>query len=79
LARCGGNFSVANGISENGTVAGWATDTVGKQAVIWDQTGIVDPGEPPACDPADFSQADLDDDADVDLNDFPTFGLNFTG
>jgi probable HAF family extracellular repeat protein len=46
LGTLGGNYSGANGISENGMIAGWATDTIGKQAVIWDQGGIADLGEP---------------------------------
>ncbi|MHC4610085.1 MAG: DUF3466 family protein, partial [Planctomycetota bacterium] len=49
LGTLGGSSSKANGISENGLVAGWSTHPLsGKHAVIWDRNGeIVDIGAPP--------------------------------
>jgi probable HAF family extracellular repeat protein len=47
LGTLGGLRSHANGISENGIVAGWAQlPPGGKHAVIWDGNGIVDLGAP---------------------------------
>ncbi|MCP4250382.1 MAG: DUF3466 family protein [bacterium] len=48
LGTLGGSRSYANGISENGIVAGWATLPSGRvRAVLWDQSGaIVDMGDP---------------------------------
>jgi probable HAF family extracellular repeat protein len=49
LGTLGGSSSKANGISENGLVAGWSLHPLsGKHAVIWDRNGeIVDIGAPP--------------------------------
>jgi probable HAF family extracellular repeat protein len=43
LDTAGGTYSQAFGISENGTIAGWAAGT---GAVIWDESGIVALGHP---------------------------------
>jgi hypothetical protein len=43
LDSAGGTYSQAFGISENGTIAGWAAGT---GAVIWDENGIVALGHP---------------------------------
>jgi uncharacterized membrane protein len=48
LGTLGGTSSRATSISENGIVSGWATHpSLGKHAVIWDGSGIVDLGAPP--------------------------------
>jgi probable HAF family extracellular repeat protein len=46
LGTLGGTYSRANGISENGIIAGYATSGTGKHAVLWIETGIVDIGGP---------------------------------
>ncbi|MHC4082592.1 MAG: DUF3466 family protein [Planctomycetota bacterium] len=46
LELLGGTYSRANGISENGTIAGYSTTGFGVHAVLWTETGIVDLGGP---------------------------------
>jgi probable HAF family extracellular repeat protein len=46
LGTLGGTYSRANGISENGIIAGYATSGSGKHAVLWTETGIADIGGP---------------------------------
>jgi probable HAF family extracellular repeat protein len=70
LGTLGGVFSRANAISENGTIAGWATNAPGvKHAVLWDDTGIVDLGTP-----AEFPVSEA-----VDVNDLGQVAGNGEG
>ncbi|UCG31698.1 MAG: hypothetical protein JSU68_08515, partial [Phycisphaerales bacterium] len=57
-------------------------DRVGLADFAWFANCYAGPGvtlPPPACGPCKFAASDLDGDGDVDLADFATFAIKFTG